>query len=138
MIAGKWFPGGTRVGVNQLVVHHDKGLFGQDAYEYVPERWLRCSEKEAAYMERHLLTFGYGARVCIGWVEESCWPCIVLTFYRKQITMTEMYKILPTIFRKYNFELTAKEWTVKSGWFSVPSNVQVKVTQRRSGSRRAV
>jgi cytochrome P450 len=66
MIAGKWFAGGTRVGVNMLVVHHDEALFGKDASEYVPERWLRCSEREAAYMERHLLTFGYGARVCIG------------------------------------------------------------------------
>lgn len=66
MITGKWFPGGTRVGINSLVVHHDKGVFGADADEFVPERWLRCGEKEAAYMERHLLTFGYGPRICIG------------------------------------------------------------------------
>jgi hypothetical protein len=52
--------------------------------------------------------------------------------------MTEMYKLLPTIFRRYDFELMKQEWTVKSGWFTVPSNVQVKVTQRRPGSRRAV
>lgn len=55
MIIGKWFPGGTRVGVNQLVVRHDKGLSGENAYEHVLELWLTYSEEEAACMKRHFL-----------------------------------------------------------------------------------
>lgn len=64
--------------------------------------------------------------------------CITLTLIRKQITMTEMYKLLPTLFRNYDFELMVKEWKVKSGWFAVPSNVNIKVTRRRPSSRRVV
>lgn len=30
-IDGKWYPAGTVVGVNTWVVHHDKGVFGEDA-----------------------------------------------------------------------------------------------------------
>jgi hypothetical protein len=65
MIAGKRFPGSTRVGINMQVVQHDKRIFGQDSREFVPEWWLRCSEKESVYMERHLRNFRYGSRICV-------------------------------------------------------------------------
>jgi cytochrome P450 len=62
-IAGQWFPEGTRVGVNAAVVQRDKTIFGQDANDFVPERWL---SKDAARMERYMLHFGGGSRTCIG------------------------------------------------------------------------
>lgn len=122
VIAGRWFAGGYRVGINATVVHCDKAVFGEDAHQFVPERWTKADPKQAASMERHLLNFGQGPRVCVG----------------KQISMTEMYKLLPTILRRYHFELTVPEWTLRAGWFSVPRNVLVRVEQRRPGSRRAV
>jgi cytochrome P450 len=51
-ISGAWFPEGTRVGINAAVVHRDRNIFGDDAEEFVPERWFR---KEATQMERYLL-----------------------------------------------------------------------------------
>lgn len=50
-IAGAWFPEGTRVGVNAAVVQLDKGIFGKDAEEFVPERWFRA---DAVNMERYM------------------------------------------------------------------------------------
>jgi hypothetical protein len=49
MTAGRWFPEGTRVGVNAAVVQRDEKIFGEDAEESVPERWFR---KGAGRMER--------------------------------------------------------------------------------------
>ena len=37
MTAGRWFPEGTRVGVNAVVVQRDEKIFGEDAEESVPE-----------------------------------------------------------------------------------------------------
>jgi cytochrome P450 len=40
-IAGKWFRGGSRVGVNAAVVHFDRNIFGDDADMFNPDRWFR-------------------------------------------------------------------------------------------------
>jgi cytochrome P450 len=50
-VAGVWFAEGTRVGVNAAVVHRDKKVFGEDADEFVPERWFR---EDALNMERYM------------------------------------------------------------------------------------
>lgn len=55
-IAGEWLAEGTRVGMNAAVVQRDEGVFGKDAEEFVPERWLR---KDAARMERYMLHVSY-------------------------------------------------------------------------------
>jgi cytochrome P450 len=40
-LAGKWFRGGSRVGVNAAVIHFDKTIFGDDAKKFNPDRWFR-------------------------------------------------------------------------------------------------
>ena len=52
--------------LNPNVVHFDKECFGEDAEEFVPERWLQADEKKVAYMARHEIGFGTGPRVCLG------------------------------------------------------------------------
>ncbi|KAK4496521.1 hypothetical protein PRZ48_012501 [Zasmidium cellare] len=56
-IAGHWFPGDTRVGCNSHATHFDKEVFGQDADEFVPERWLKAdaANMEIALAEIHKL-----------------------------------------------------------------------------------
>jgi cytochrome P450 len=51
MISGHWFAEGTRVGVNATVVQRDKNIFGNDADEFVPERWFGV---DGARMERYM------------------------------------------------------------------------------------
>ena len=65
-IAGRWYPGGYKVSMNANVVHFDKKVFGEDSEHFVPERWLRTDDEGRARMERAILTFGAGARMCIG------------------------------------------------------------------------
>ncbi|KAB8337257.1 hypothetical protein FH972_021559 [Carpinus fangiana] len=113
-IAGRFIPAGTIVGVNAIVVQRDKSVFGQDADDFVPERWIQCGEKAAARMERTMMVFGTGQRICLG----------------KQISYTEMFKLLPTILRKYDFELLSPEWNPHRSWFADPSEVLVRVKNR--------
>ena len=119
-ISGRFFPGGTTVIMNQCAVHYDKNIFGADCEEFIPERWLQ-DEKNAAYMERHMMHFGYGKRVCIG----------------KHITNTEMYKLLPTVLRDFEFDIVPDqegkwEWEVWRGWFHQQKNVMVKARRRET------
>lgn len=86
-------PPGTIVGMNAWVVHMDKATFGQDAASFVPERWLKSSsEDEEAFktrlaaMKNADLTFGAGNRSCTG----------------KNISLLEIYKIIPLLFMKYD------------------------------------
>lgn len=50
-IAGQWFDGGVRVGVNAAVIHFNKEVFGDDAEEFNPERWFRAN---ASCMDRYM------------------------------------------------------------------------------------
>lgn len=89
MLAGHFFPEGTIVGINPWVTARDKGVYGADADQFRPERWIEAaasgdSEKLSA-MERASLTFGHGARSCVG----------------KNISMLEIAKLVPQILRHY-------------------------------------
>ncbi|PQE32058.1 Cytochrome p450 protein [Rutstroemia sp. NJR-2017a WRK4] len=44
-------------------VHFDEAIWGSDARSFVPERWLK---PDAMELERYLVTFSKGARMCIG------------------------------------------------------------------------
>lgn len=44
-IGGRFLPGGTVIGINPWVVNHDRGVFGQDADDWRPERWLESKDR---------------------------------------------------------------------------------------------
>lgn len=50
---GHFLPGGTSVACNGWVLHRDRDVFGQDADEFRPERWLE-DEEGARRMERYM------------------------------------------------------------------------------------
>jgi cytochrome P450 len=62
-ISGFSFPGGYRIGVNGAVVQLDKDVFGQDADNFNPDRWI---EGDSVRMEKTMVQFGAGARTCLG------------------------------------------------------------------------
>ena len=70
VIGGKsvFLPGGTNVSVAINALNEDKEVFGEDASEYRPERWLlEKDEGKLALMQRvHEMTFGYGKYQCLG------------------------------------------------------------------------
>lgn len=64
-LCGHYIPAGYAMGVNAAVVQLDNGVFGPDAAEFKPERWLVPPEQRYA-MERAVMWFGGGTRICVG------------------------------------------------------------------------
>ena len=55
-VCGTHLPEGTIVGMNAWVVHRDRGIFGADADDWNPDRWMGPKDDRRAAMERSLLT----------------------------------------------------------------------------------
>ena len=51
-------PGGTNVSVNQAVIHMDKSVYGEDADQFRPERWIEASPEQLKLMDRSFLSVG--------------------------------------------------------------------------------
>ncbi|PAV58774.1 hypothetical protein WR25_10837 isoform A [Diploscapter pachys] len=79
--AGLRIEKGESVMTDTWTLHHDKNLWGPDADEFVPERWLnKIPHPQGAY-----LPFGAGPRMCIGmrlaYIEEKVALCHILRKY---------------------------------------------------------
>ena len=66
VIGGRFFPSGSTVGICPSVVHRNKEIFGENADEFYPERWLETDVETLKTMHRALLHFGIGSRTCMG------------------------------------------------------------------------
>jgi cytochrome P450 len=86
-LGGHYFPPGTSVGMSAYAYH--RRAYGSDSKQFRPERWIEADEVERKEMEKNLLTFGGGSRVCIG----------------RNISIMEMTKLIPYMFYKYDLSL---------------------------------
>jgi len=84
-------PAGTLVFMSLLGYNMNKDLWGQDAYEFRPERWLEMTEGPESHVGvyANLATFSGGVRSCIGW----------------RFAVTEMHTFLVTLVRKFEFSI---------------------------------
>lgn len=58
-----YLPAGTAVLPNVFLTHRDKKIYGADALEYRPERWLEDGKR---FGPSEFLPFGGGRRACVG------------------------------------------------------------------------
>jgi cytochrome P450 len=114
-ICGEYFPPGVIVGCNPYIIHRDRRVFGEDADEFHPERWL--DEKRAKEMDKAIITFGSGTRTCVG----------------KNISLMEMHKLVPQLLRYFDFSLADKdaEWTTLNRWFNSQKGLKVNIRLRK-------
>lgn len=71
---GRYLPAGTKAGINPFVTNRDYGVFGDDADEFNPDRWLQGKDESSEHFEareRRMkdtadFSFGGGGRVCMG------------------------------------------------------------------------
>ncbi|GAB0138625.1 hypothetical protein EsDP_00006851 [Epichloe bromicola] len=122
-IAGHHIRGGTIVGCSAWVIHRRPEVFGPDADKYRPERWLPCPDRDAEdesrrikHMASTMFHFGMGSRTCIG----------------KNISLLEIYKLVPSLLRKFNidFEDSGRDWKITNAWFVKQSDFKVRFTCR--------
>ncbi|KAK7178813.1 pisatin demethylase [Paraphaeosphaeria sporulosa] len=115
-IAGRRFQGGDRVGMNAAVVHYDTTVFGDDAGEFRPERWLD-GLADVRCMDRHMLQFSAGARACLG----------------KNIALVEIYKLVPQLVWEFDIELLdpGQEWVTTNAFLNKQTGIFVKLHERR-------
>ncbi|KAF2103043.1 cytochrome P450 [Rhizodiscina lignyota] len=92
---GTELPPGTVVAMNAASIAMLPDVFGADARQFNPDRWMRRDYESAEKhhervlkMRRAMLVFGHGSRSCIG----------------KNIVQLELYKIWATLLRIYRFE----------------------------------
>ncbi|KAL8948174.1 MAG: hypothetical protein Q9222_005615 [Ikaeria aurantiellina] len=118
MVAGHKVPGGIIVGCNAWALHRNKSVWGDDVDVYRPERWLECDEEVAALRNRTLFQFGAGSHTCLG----------------KNISLLEMYKLVPSFLRTFEITLEdpQKTWTIWNIGFIEVANFNVRI-RRRSG-----
>lgn len=91
---GRYLPAGTKVGSNPFVTGRDYGVFGDDADNFDPDRWLRRQgESEEAFDVRLRrmkdtvnFVFGGGGRICMG----------------RYLAMLEIKKLVATLYSLFD------------------------------------
>ena len=68
-ICGHYFPAGTTVGINTWCAHFNEEVFGSDAKEFRPERWLEAETKKC---ERSKNMEAYYMPVCLAPPDFDC------------------------------------------------------------------
>jgi cytochrome P450 len=58
-------PPGTTISMANILVHENEDIFPQ-ADKFIPERWLREDGSRRTDLERYLLSFSKGTRMCLG------------------------------------------------------------------------
>ncbi|KAJ4413456.1 hypothetical protein N0V82_008530 [Gnomoniopsis sp. IMI 355080] len=113
VIDGYYTPGGAIVGVNAWVLHFNKDIFGQDADQFCPERWLNSSEEQKQEMKRFVFAFGAGSRSCIG----------------KHIALMMSKKLVFEFYRRYEATLKYPErkWKVHGSWVATQTDMDMIV-----------
>ncbi|KAK4496971.1 hypothetical protein PRZ48_011420 [Zasmidium cellare] len=89
---GHFFPEGSEIGLNSWVAHYDEDIWGPDAAQFKPERWIESDADKLKMMDSHFMPFGLGSRTCIG----------------RHISMLEMCKVVPMIVSQFDFDLVNK------------------------------
>lgn len=120
---GRFIPEGSFVGMNPYIVGRNKKVFGADADDFRPDRWLQGEdESDEAFKKRMQiwatasLTFGGGSRICLG----------------RNLSQMEVYKVVPTLISRFDIELNdpKKEWWTSSRWFYRTKEVICRIKPR--------
>lgn len=102
------------------IKHLNEDVWGPDASEFRPERWLEAqaealggNKDRLRRMEAYYLPFGLGSRTCIG----------------RHISILEISKLMPRLLRDFEFKLERpdEEWECNNTWFVIPNNFYVRV-----------
>jgi cytochrome P450 len=115
---GTFFEPGTLVSMNAWVLHRSEAVFGDDTDLFQPERWLQRADETFDDFQQRLhrmqqseFTFGFGPRTCIG----------------KNLSLLEIYKVVPTLFLSFDMEILKAEWKTWNSWFVRQEGLEIQM-----------
>ncbi|KAI1611223.1 cytochrome P450 [Exophiala viscosa] len=116
-IDGKFYvPEGYSVSISPMAQNRDPCIYGDDAKEFRPERWLQ-NEIQTRRMELLSMTFGgNGPRACLG----------------TNLALMEVQLLITRFIRGFDYEIVNKEhpWRVCSAWFASQNEMYIRLTRR--------
>lgn len=117
-IMGRYFPEGSEVGVNVWAAHYDEDVWGPDAAQYRPDRWIEAQDnpERLRQMDNHYMPFGLGSRTCIG----------------RHISYLEISKVVPMIVSKFDLVLEdpSSAQRGENYWFVRPTDFRCTIRPR--------
>ncbi|KAL1632890.1 hypothetical protein SLS58_011283 [Diplodia intermedia] len=112
VIDGKVIPPGAIIGCSAYSVHYDESVWGPDARQFRPERWLTDDAKRLA---NYLVSFSKGSRQCIG----------------INLAEAEILATFAHVFRKFDMELVTKSLTPRDVFATVLAEGGIKVLLKK-------
>lgn len=111
-VCGKHFEAGTVLSTPTYTTHRDTRVWGPDALEFKPERWLG----DKSELEKAFLGFSYGPRACIG----------------RNVAFMELKKTVATIFRRFEYRhiYPNKETFIREGFHLKCQELPVFISRR--------
>lgn len=143
-IGGHYFPEGTTLSINPWVFHRDRKIWGEDANEFKPERWLA---EDTAGLEKYFIPVS--VPFCSGFprspsriapplpsssLADDCAQQFGAGYNScpgQHIARMELSKICSTIIRDYDIKLVdpSKKWKWEAYFTMVPSSWPVYVSK---------
>ncbi|KAF4632646.1 hypothetical protein G7Y89_g5490 [Cudoniella acicularis] len=109
-ILGHHFPPDTVLSVPSYTIHHSKEIWGENADEFVPDRWDNLTEKQ----KTGFIPFSYGPRSCVG----------------RNVAEMELALIISTTFRRYDFQLYQDVLETREGFLRKPLECHVGIRKK--------
>lgn len=142
IVDGKAVPERTRVGVSAIAHNRGKSIWGEDANEFKPERWLGSPE-DVSYLNSNNMTFGgSGPRTCIGRNIALVSPPLSSTNISIMLIMmqVEVHKFLAQLLYHFDveFEDVRNPWRISTFWFSFQHDMKMILKARPGREPRAI
>ena len=145
-VDGKYIPAGYEVVISPLAQNRDTKIWGPDADDFKPERWLE-SEDRTRFLDSCNLTFGgNGPRMCVGkniaLVSNYLHPYPSLLHHfsaldKQHLMLTmrqvEVHKFVVQLFHHFDVEVvnSNRPWRITSFWFAYQHDFHCKLIQRK-------
>ncbi|KAI0337453.1 cytochrome P450 monooxygenase [Trametopsis cervina] len=112
-VLGETFAPGTIVSVPTYILHRDKSIWGDDADQFVPERWSRENKSE---MQKAFAPFSIGPRACVG----------------RNLAWMEMLIFLGNLFHRYEFTMIDPSYklSIRDAFLRKPQESMVGIKRR--------